>query len=86
VQNGSINDIVHARILTDFKRLPGSLDPQQEEVLKMQIIGHRRADAADPRWAEDVRARKLTIANGEGVVHGVHINLATQFNITLSAF
>jgi len=53
-------------------------------VRKMQIIANRRAEAADSRWIEDVRARKLTIANGVGVVHGVSIDLANQFGITLA--
>jgi peptidoglycan hydrolase-like protein with peptidoglycan-binding domain len=33
--------------------------------------------------AEDVRARKLCIAKGEGVVHGVRYNLEEQFGIQL---
>ena len=86
VQNGSINDVVKARILADFGRLPANLDAQTTEVQKMQIVAVRRAEAASPTWAEDVRSRKLTIANGQGVVHGIHYDLAGQYGITLDPF
>ncbi|HVK54607.1 MAG TPA: peptidoglycan-binding domain-containing protein [Burkholderiales bacterium] len=86
VQNGSISELVKTRIVTDFNRLPNGLDQQEMEIRKMQIIANRRAEAANPRWVEDVRSRKLTIANGEGVVHGVRIDLANQYGITLAAF
>jgi hypothetical protein len=32
---------------------------------------------------EDVRTRKLTIANGEGTVHGRHYHLDEQYGIGL---
>ena len=40
------------------------------EVERLRIIANRRASAAKAKWVEDVRARKLTIANGQGMVHG----------------
>lgn len=36
----------------------------------MSIVANRRAEAANPRWVDDVRVRKLCIARGEGTVHG----------------
>src|SRR5256712_3330985 len=51
---------------------------------KLRIIANRRAEAASRRWVEDVRARKLTIANGEGAVHGRRYDLATQYGIRLT--
>ena len=86
VQNGSISDLVKARIVAEFNRLPSDLGAEEMEVRKMQIIANRRAEAANARWVEDVRTRKLAIANGEGVVHGVHIDLANQYGITMAAF
>ena len=86
VQNGSIADLVQARILADFARLPTNLDTPSQEVQKIQIIANRRAEVANPRWVEDVRSRKLAIANGEGVVHGIHYDLAAQYNITLDPY
>jgi hypothetical protein len=86
VQNGSIVELVKARILADFARLPASLDASSQEVQKMQIVANRRAEVANPRWVEDVRSRKLAIANGEGVVHGIHYDLAAQYNITLDPY
>lgn len=85
VQNGSIKDITRAQILADFERLPDGLSKPGLEVEKMKIIAHRRAEAANPKWVEDVRSRKLCIAKGEGVVHGVHYNLAEQFGISLES-
>jgi hypothetical protein len=86
VQNGSITDLVKARILADFARLPTSLDAPSQEVQKMQIIANRRAEVANPRWVEDVRSRKLAIAKGEGVVHGIQYDLAAQYNVTLDPY
>jgi hypothetical protein len=86
VQNGTISDLVKARIQAEFNRLPSDLAADDLEVRKMQIIANRRAEAANARWVEDVRARKLCIANGEGVVHGVPIDLAEQYGITMAAF
>lgn len=84
VQNGSIRDLTRARILADFASLAPDLPREAQEVEKMKIVANRRAEAANPRWVEDVRARKLCIAKGEGVVHGVRYNLEEQFGIALT--
>jgi len=83
VQNGSIGSLVKAQILADFAGLTPDLPREALEVEKMKIIAHRRAEAANPRWVEDVRARKLCIAKGEGMVHSVRYNLEEQFGIQL---
>jgi hypothetical protein len=83
VQNGSIGAEVKARILGDFGS-QGLLDNAGDtEVARMRIVANRRAEASNPRWIEDVRARKLAIALGEGVVHGKPYNLEEQFGIRL---
>jgi hypothetical protein len=84
VQNGSISDLVRAQIEQDFKQLDPTLPLDQTEVARMQIIANRRANAANPAWVADVRARKLTIANGQGKVHGSNYNLQEQYGIDLS--
>lgn len=84
VQNGSIRDLTRARILADFAGLASDLPREALEVEKMKIVVNRRAEAANPRWVEDVRMRKLCIAKGEGVVHGVRYNLEEQFGIALT--
>jgi hypothetical protein len=86
VQNGAISPLTKARIDADVARLPADLDRLGREIATMRSIANRRADAANPIWVEDVRARKLAIANGEGVVHGIHYDLAAQFGITLNPF
>lgn len=83
VQNGSISPAVRELILTDFNRLSPSLNREETEVQKMVIIANRRAEAANPRFVEDVRRRKLCIATGKGVVHGVSYDLAAKFGLDL---
>lgn len=83
VQNGSISSLVKTRILNDFKNLPADLSEEELEVYKMRIIANRRAEASNPRWVEDVRARKLCCANGGGVIHGINYDLEGQFGIRL---
>jgi peptidoglycan hydrolase-like protein with peptidoglycan-binding domain len=85
VQNGSINDVVKAQIARDFATLQPSGDPGTDEVARLRIIANRRAEAANLRWVEDVRQRKLTIANGEGTVHGRVYDLQGQYGIGLVA-
>lgn len=85
-QNGSIKPVVRAQILADIKTLPGTLSEQEREVRKLEIVANRRAEAANSRWVDDVRRRKLCIARGEGVVHGIHYNLEDQFGIRLERY
>lgn len=85
VQNGSIADAVKSKIMADFSKLSTTLSREETEVQKMVIIANRRAEAANPKFVEDVRKRKLCIANGKGVVHGISYDLAAQFGLDLSA-
>ena len=85
VQNGGIGPSALSLIERDLAALaPGDRDVV--EAAKMRIIANRVADSANMRWREDVRLRKLAIANGTGVVHGVHYDLAAQFRLTMSAW
>jgi len=86
VQNGSISSVVKGNILADFQAISPGLEDEKSEVARLRIIANRRADAAKARWREDVRERKLCIANGEGKVHGITFNLAEQFGIALRRF
>jgi hypothetical protein len=83
VQNGGVGTVAFSLIEKDFAILPPG-DPDAVEAAKMRIVANRIADSAFARWREDVRTRKLTIANGAGVVHGVHYDLANQFSLTLA--
>lgn len=83
-QNHSIGPVVKAAILADFSKLPPN-DPTGE-VEKMRIIANRRAAAAKPEYVDDVRTRKLTIANGTGTVHNMLYDLADMYCITLDPF
>jgi hypothetical protein len=53
------------------------------EVARLQSIANRRAEASSAQYVEDVRVRKLTIANGSGTVHGMSYDLENQFGIGL---
>lgn len=83
VQNGSISELIRVQIEQDFGRLEHAGDWDAEEAARLRIIANRRAEAAKPEWIEDVRARKLTIANGAGTVHGSFYNLEEQYGICL---
>jgi len=83
VQNGSIPDKVRELILADFAKLPQSLSPEDAELERMRIVANRRAEAANPKFVEDVRTRKLCIAEGKGTVHGIAYDLAGQFGLAL---
>ncbi|MHB8148917.1 MAG: peptidoglycan-binding domain-containing protein [Desulfobulbia bacterium] len=83
VQNGSIADSVKALIMADFGKLPQSASPEETELAKMRIVANRRAEGANPKFVEDVRRRKLCIAEGKGVVHGITYDLAAQFGLDL---
>jgi hypothetical protein len=78
VQNGSIDQTTEARIRSDFAAIAPN-----DEVARLRSIANRRAEAASARFVEDVRIRKLTIANGRGTVHGVTWDLEAQFGIGL---
>lgn len=85
-QNGSIKPVTKTRIERDFAKIDPSLDANSKEVARLRIIANRRSEAANPRWVEDVRRRKLTIANGEGTVHGSRYDLDDQYGIRLTPF
>ena len=78
VQNGSISEEVKLDILNTFTK-----QNVIDEVEKLKIIAIKRAEAANPKWQADVKARKLCIAAGSGVVHGSQINLERDFFITM---
>jgi hypothetical protein len=82
-QNGSIKPVTKAQIRADIRMLPATLSEQDLEVRKLESVANRRAEAANARWVDDVRRRKLCIARGEGVVHGIAYNLEEQFGIRL---
>lgn len=84
VQNGTIKEPVTTRIRQDFAKLNPALVGDELEVARLQIIANRRAEAAAKRWVEDVRQRKLAIANGEGTVHGRRYDLGAQYGIRLT--
>lgn len=79
-QNGSINSTVAAQIDADFAKLPAG---ETDETPKLVIVANRRAEASNPRWVENVRARKLVIANGGGIANGMTYDLAKSYAITL---
>lgn len=79
-QNGSINATVAARINADFANLPAG---ETDETPKLVIVANRRAETSNPKWVENVRARKLVIANGGGTANGMTYDLAKSYAITL---
>ncbi len=88
VQNGGIKSLVKPIILSDFEQL-GKSEAQAGdvpmEVVRLRIIATRVAASSKPMWVSDVQNRKLTIANGQGTVHGVHFLLEDQYGISLNS-
>jgi hypothetical protein len=85
VQNGSIGRDTASKIRADFGAI-AIRDPASAEIARLRVIANRRAEAAASAFVEDVRRRKLTIANGEGTVHNIPYNLEQQFGIRLVPF
>ena len=85
VQNGGIGPNALPLIQQDFAAIQPA-DPDVIEAAKLRIVANRVADCANVRWREDVRCRKLTVADGTGLVHGRRFDLAAQFGLTLAAW
>ena len=68
VQNGGFKPGAYAMAATTLSR---ASEPERRKRL-----AHAAADSANPRWAEDVRQRKLALATGQGSVHGRAYRLA----------
>jgi hypothetical protein len=83
VQNGGIGPSALTLIEKDFAAIAAG-DADVVEVAQLRTIANRIADSANLRWREDVRSRKLAIATGTGVVHGMHYDLAAQFGLTMT--
>jgi len=84
-QNGGIGSVVKAQIQSDFSAIVG-LNHNDSEVAKMRSVANRRAAASKLEYVDDVRTRKLTIAEGMGVVHGINYDLEATYSITLNDF
>lgn len=84
VQNGHV-DIkgAGAKIMNDYQGISNLMN-DEKEVEKMRIIARRRAEVSNPKWVHDVLSRKMTIAEGEGVVHGKKYLLTKEYSITLN--
>jgi Putative peptidoglycan binding domain len=77
-QNGSIGSVVDQGIRGEFTKLPPT---GENEVAKMAVIANRIADGK--KYADDIRTRKLAIAQGTGTVHGNFYDVGEMFCITL---
>ncbi len=86
VQNGSIKQATKDQIMADFQTIPSTLSKEDQEVARMKIVAKRRAAAANPKFAGDVLSRKMTIAQGAGVVHGHGYDLEREYDIRLVPF
>ena len=49
--------------------------PNSRDEDRMPLVAHLCSEQANPRWAKDVLARRMTIANGHGIAHGLRVNL-----------
>jgi hypothetical protein len=74
---------VREKIMGDLRGISPALPAEKQEAERLRIIANRRSEAANARWVEDVRERKLCIANGGGTVHGIDYDLEGQFGLGL---
>ncbi|MBI4754616.1 MAG: peptidoglycan-binding protein [Betaproteobacteria bacterium] len=72
VQNGSVKPAAHRAVVAKLGQ--GWL--AAPEPARRAAIGRAVADTALPAWRNDVRTRKLTLATGEGSVHGEAFRVA----------
>ena len=72
VQNGGIDFQTEE---TSIRRRLAQ-DPPDSEAGKRVLIADVVAENSKPKYVEDVRSRKRTIATGEGFVHGARYNLS----------
>ena len=84
-QTGLIGPIVKSQIMGDFAQLPKA-SAADTEVNRMRIVANRVAASAKPQYVDDVRTRKLTVANGTGTVHGITYDLEGTFCLTLDPY
>jgi len=63
VQNGGIKNVA-------MQEIQQNRTPDIAEGDLRVLVANAVADSAKPRWIDDVRARKLAIATGQGTVHG----------------
>ncbi|HKW35255.1 MAG TPA: peptidoglycan-binding protein [Candidatus Acidoferrum sp.] len=63
VQNGGIKPAA-------MNQIRAAQTPGMSELELRVVAANAVADFASPRWRDDVRKRKLTVATGQGVVHG----------------
>jgi peptidoglycan hydrolase-like protein with peptidoglycan-binding domain len=63
VQNGGIKGAA-------MQQIQQNSTPGMSEADLRVVVANAVADAASPNWSTDVRARKLAIATGQGIVHG----------------
>jgi hypothetical protein len=68
VQNGGIKSEARA----DIERALAAGSPSTERGIR-EIVANAVANHARTEYVDDVRQRKLTIARGEGKVHGAHL-------------
>ncbi len=85
VQNGKVDRGGAGELIrADIAGISSWLSDEEQQVERMRIIANRRAQVVTlPAWREDVRGRKLTIAEGTGRVHGHDYDLKKEFLITL---
>ncbi|HEX3233401.1 MAG TPA: hypothetical protein VHR41_04355 [Gemmatimonadales bacterium] len=85
VQNGSVDrGGAGEQIRRDIELINPALSPAEQEVERMRIVARRRAGVSAPAWRADVLARKLTIAEGKGRVHGRTYDVEAEFGLGLT--
>ena len=81
VQNGSIRQ----GIIDSVKERVNN-EKHHSETSTLLLILEQRLDDCNPRWREDVKARKECIIYGSGEVHGKLVNLDKEYGLSDNEF
>ena len=76
VQNGSISSDATKIIDVALEQIPS-----MSEKTLLGVIANAVADSSDNN-SEDIRSRKMTIVNGQGIVHGSMLYLDTNYQLS----
>ena len=82
-QNGGIPVDCAREINSRITGLPVTPAGGPHEVAVLEVIADERAKFSRPQFQDDVRSRKLSLAHGEGTVHGNFFDLEDQYGIGL---
>ncbi len=75
VQNGHGILYAHSEINERFRSMEDSLGRKLTQKEKRRIVAEEVVERSNPEWRDNVERRKMALAKGEGVIHGVSFRI-----------